>query len=244
MSNQSAQRLAAAPGPFAEYRTGTVVSFTTNQAVVSVGGTSFPAAYFKGTVLTAGALVGVLNQGGVWAILGVLAGVGDNLVINPSFELSASGTFPTDWFQANLSGTSSIGVQTDPTAPDGDQVAVVGGSAVGTQSYLYSQPIQVTSGEQFTLSAYVGGEYQPSDVQGADAALVALWFANSTNLYPTTSAVDTVVSTATDVVQVLPYTTLGGTVTAPVSGFMRVALRSTTQDSQQLKWDLVIARRV
>jgi len=72
--------------------------------------------------------------------------------------------------------------------------------------------------------------------------LVALWFANATNLYPTTSAVDTVISSANDIAQGPPYTTLGGPVTAPVTGFMRIALRSTTQDSQAVRWDLVIVR--
>lgn len=246
MTNVANQIIAAQDGPHSQLRTGTVVSFTTNEARVNVGGSQFAASYLKGTVLTVGAVVAVLQQRGSWLVLGVLAGVGDNLLAagNPSFELSASGVFPTLWNQANISGTSVISTLAVTGAPDGDKVVSVGGVAVGTQSYLYSIPIQVTSGQQFTLSAYVGGQYEPSDTQGADAALVALWFANNTNLYPTTSSPDIVVATATDVVQAPPYTTLGGTVTAPVTGFMRVALRSTTQDTQKLRWDLVIARRV
>lgn len=246
MTNVTNQIIASADGPYAQLRTGTVTSFTTNEARVSIGGAEFPASYLKGTTLTAGALVAALQQGGSWLILGVLAGVGENLLAdaNPSFELSGPGTFPTLWFQANISGTSVIVTQPSTDAPDGDQVALVSGSAVGTQSYLYSQPIAVTSGQQFTLSAFAGGNYQPSDTPGADGALAALWFANNTNLYPTTSSPDIVVSTATDLVQAPPYTTLSGTVTAPVTGFMRVALRSTTQDTQRIRWDLVIARRV
>jgi hypothetical protein len=238
--------VASQGGPYAQMRTGTVVSFTTNQVRVSAGGSTFTAAYLKGTVLAAGSLVACLSQGGSWLVLGVLAGVGDNLLAagNPSFEDSAPGTFPALWFQANLSGVSTITVVSDTSAPTGSQVAAVGGSVVGTQSYLYSQPIAVTSGEQFTLSAFAGGDYQPGDAHTADAALVALWFANATNLYPTTSAVDTTVSTATDLVQAPPYTSLGGTVTAPVTGFMRVALRSTTEATQRVRWDGVIVRKV
>jgi hypothetical protein len=238
--------VASQGGPYAQMRTGTVVSFTTNTARVSVGGSTFTASYLKGTTLAAGNLVSCLHQGGSWLVLGVLAGVGDNLLAagNPSFEDSAPGSFPVLWFQANLSSVSTITVVTDPLAPTGTQVAAVGGSVVGTQSYLYSQPIAVTSGEQFTLSAFAGGDYQPGDTHGADAALVATWFANATNLYPTTSAVDTVVSTATDLVQAPPYTSLGGTVTAPVTGFMRLALRSTTEASQRVRWDGAIVRRV
>lgn len=246
MINTTPTVIAAQPGPFAQVRTGIVVSFSTAQATVSVGGSTFTAPYLRGLTLVAGDLVVCLQQGGSWTILGALAGVGTNLLAaaNPSFELSASGSFPSLWFQADLSGTSTITVTSAASAPAGSQVARVTGVAAGTQSYLYSQPIQVNSGEQYAVTAYAGGDYQPSDTPGADAALVALWFANETNLYPTTSAVDTVISTATDIVQSPPYTTLGGIVTASVTGFMRIALRSTVQDSQAVQWDSVIVRRV
>lgn len=242
--NTTALVLASQDGPFTQLRTGTVVSFTTNQAIVTVGTSSFPASYLRGATLAVGDLVAVLRQAGSWLILGAYAGVGPNLLANanPSFEESAVGTFPALWFQANLSGTSTIIVGNDAASPAPPQVAMVSGTAAGTQSYLYSQPIQVTAGDQFTVSAYAGGDYQPSDTPTADAALVALWFANATNLYPTTSAVDTIVTTATDIVQAPPYTTLGGSITAPVTGFMRIALRSTTEASQIIRWDSVILR--
>lgn len=246
MINVTAAAIAAQDGPNAQMRTGAVVSFTTNQAIVSVGGSTFVASYLQGTVLTPGALVACLEQRGSWLVLGVLAGVGPNLLAaaNPSFEASAPGTFPALWFQANLSGVSVINVVDDPTAPAGSQVAVVSGPAVGTQSYLYSQPIQVTTGDQFTVSAYAGGSYQPADAITADAALAALWFANETNLYPTTSSPDIVISTANNMVQAPPYATLGGTVTAPVTGYMRIALRSTTETAQEVRWDSVIVRKI
>lgn len=246
MTNLTSTEIASEGGPYAQVRTGSVTSFSANQLFVSIGGTTFPAAYLKGMTFVQGELVAALHQSGSWTVLGALAGVGPNLLAdaNPSFELSGPGSFPALWFQANLSGTSVITVVEDPFAPAGSQVANVTGVAVGTQSYLYSQPIQVTSGQQFSVTAYAGGSYQPSDTPGTDAAVSALWFVNNTNLYPTTSSPDIVISTATDLVQAPPYTTLGGTVTAPVTGFMRIALRTTTQNSQAANWDLVIVRRV
>ena len=159
MTNLVPTLVASQGGPYAQMRTGTVVSFTTNQVRVSAGGSTFSAAYLKGTVLAAGNLVACLSQGGSWLVLGVLAGVGDNLLAagNPSFEDSAPGTFPALWFQANLSGVSTITVVSDTSAPTGSQVAAVGGSVVGPPSYLYAQPIAVSSGEQVTLSAFAGG---------------------------------------------------------------------------------------
>lgn len=236
--------VAAAPGPFAQVRTGTVASFATNELRVTVGGSTFKAAYLDGTPLAAGDLVAVLHQSGSWTVLGRLAGVGPNLLadFNPSFEDDAPGTFPSQWFPFNISGVGTVTVVADASAPSGTQVANVTGPAVGSQSYLYSQPLAVTSGQVFNVSAYAGGNYQPTDILTADAALVGLWFANATNLYPTTSAVDTVISTATDISQAPPYITLGGPVTAPVTGFMRIALRSTTQDTQSVRWDSVIVR--
>jgi len=245
-TNTTAALIASQGGPYAQLRVGVVVSFTANQAIISAGGSTFSAAYLRGTTLIVGDLVACLEKRGSWLVLGALAGVGPNLLAdgNPSFEASAPGSFPSLWFQANLLGVSVIVVDTDPNAPAGTQVAAVSGPAVGTQSYLYSQPIQVTSGEQFAVSAYAGGDYQPGDALTADAALVALWFANDTNLYPTTSAVDIVISTSNDLVQSPPYATLGGTVTAPVTGFMRIALRSTTETSQRVLWDSVIVRKL
>ncbi|WP_157594819.1 hypothetical protein [Streptosporangium amethystogenes] len=239
--------LAAQSGPYAEFRMGTVVSFATNQAVVSIGGTNFSAAYLVGASFTAGDLVYVSRQDASWVIHGALAGVGPNELIedNPSFEDSAPGAEPVLWFQANVSGSSGAVVQEVTGAPDGTQVASVGTTdTAAAVHYLYSQPIPVTSGWQFSVSASAAGDYQPTDTPTADAALVALWFANNTDLWPTTSSADTVIVSAVDLVQQPLYTTLSGTVSAPVSGYMRLALRSSTAGLQRLFWDNVIMRRV
>jgi hypothetical protein len=244
---QTAQILAAKDGPFSQLRTGTVVSFTANVAVVSVGGSDFEAAYLQGTTLTVGALVAVLRQDGSWLILGRLAGVGANLLANgnPSFEDSPPGSFPQDWFFANITDVSVPVVEEQLSAPDGTQVASVASSTgAASVSYLYSEPINVTAGDQFTVSAFAGGGYSPTDLPEADAAVVALWFANNTNLYPTTSSADIVIASVTDLVEAPPYTTIGGTVTAPVTGFMRIALRSSVKNSERVLWDQVITRAV
>lgn len=246
-STQAAQILASKNGPWTQLRTGTVVSFTANVAVVSVGGTDFEAAYLQGTTLTVGSLVAVLRQDGSWLVLGRLAGVGPNLLAadNPSFEDSLPGSFPSDWFFANVSGLGSVAVEELASAPDGDQVAsVISADGAASVSYLYSQPINVTAGDQFTVSAFAGADYSPTDAPEADAALVALWFVNDTNLYPTTSSADIVISSVLDLVQSPPFTTLGGTVTAPVTGFMRIALRSTVKNTERMRWDQVIVRSV
>ena len=247
MTSSTPEVIASQDGPYAEFRTGTVTSFAVNQAVVNIGGTVTPAAYLRGAQFTAGDLVYVSRQSGSWVIHGALAGVGANLLAgaNASFEDSAPGTEPVLWFQANVSGVSGGLVQEVVGAPDGTRVASVGTlDTAAAVHYLYSQPIPVTAGWQFSVSASAAGDYQPADVATADAALVGLWFATSTNLYPTTSSADTVIVTATDLVQQPLYTTLSGTVSAPVSGYMRLALRSSTVGGQRIFWDNVIMRRV
>lgn len=246
MQNTTAQILAAQNGPFAIMRTGLVSSFAPNQLVITVGGTTFPASYRQGDTFAPGDLVQALNQDATWFVLGKLAGVGENLLapFNPSFEDSDPGTFPTSWFFADLSGSSSAVVQEFSLAPDGAQVAAVSCSGPAAQSYLYSSPIPAVTGDQFSVSAYAGGAYELSDTHTADAAIVALWFANDTNLYPTTSSADQVISTAVDVAQAPPFTTLSGTITAPVTGFLRVALRSDLAATQRLLYDNVILRSV
>ena len=101
------------------------------------------------------------------------------------------------------------------------------------------------AGDQFTLSAYVGAQQGPSSPSPVDASLYALWFANETNLYPTTSSADTLVAgPLTNVPTAPPFTPLSGTVTAPVTGAMRVALRSVANNDSSLLWDLITAREV
>lgn len=235
-------------GAFTESRIGTVVLSTPNSMFVDVGGTTIEVGFllpFTATAVSppaAGTVVQLVRQDSSWVAVGRLVGAGSNSVFNPSFEVSLPGTFPTGWFPYDVSGASQAAVVDVAGAPDGD-FAVRVFSAQSSVHYLYSSPIAVNAGDTWSLSAFVGGDYGGA-VQTADAALVALWFANSTNLYPTTSSADTVVVTSVDVPQYPPFRSLFGNVVTPVAGYMRVALRSTLAASQALVWDSVTARRV
>lgn len=235
----------ADPSP-AEFRVGRIVSFAPNQAVIDVGGSQFSAAYLRGTTLLAGDIVYISRQGGGWVIHGALLGVGTDLLQNGngSFEAGPPGDFPFLWNLANTTGTSDAYVREIEGAPDGVQMASVGTLGGGATAYLYSVPIAVMSGAQYSVSAVASGDYQPSDTATADIALVGLWFANTTNLYPTTSSADTVITSINDIPPFPAMTTITGTVTAPVNGYMRVALRTATVGTQQVLWDQVIVRSV
>lgn len=234
-------------GRFTESRIGTVVAATPNSMSVNVGGSvsdyAFVVPFLSGTVTPppAGTVVHLMRQDASWIVTGRVVGAGSNSILNPSFEVSPAGTFPTDWQSYDVSGASSATVTDVVSAPDGD-LAVRVFSAQASVHYLYSSPIPVLAGDIWSLSAFVGGDYG-GGAATADAAIVALWFANSTNLYPTTSSADIVVTTFVDVPQSPPFQSLYGNVTAPVTGFMRVALRSTLAAGQALVWDQAIARR-
>jgi|GEM_PF-3905122 len=238
----------APSGAFTESRIGVVVLATPNSMFVDVGGTTIEVAFvlpFTATAVSppaAGTVVQLIRQDASWVALGRLVGAGSNSILNSSFEASVPGSFPSSWESANVSGSSTATVVDIAGAPDGD-LAVRVFSAQASVHYLYSSPIAVNAGEVWSLSAFVGGDYS-GVLPTADAALVGLWFANSTNLYPTTSSADTVVVTAVDVPQYPPFTSLYGNVTAPVTGYMRVALRSTLAAGQALVWDQIIARKV
>lgn len=236
--------LAAEDGPWSQLRTGTVSSQDATAVTVLVGGTQVRAAYILGTTLNPGNLVAVLRQDATWFCLGRIAGQGPNEIQNPSFERDTPGTAPSMWFMADLVGGAQAVVAADATAPDGAQIAQVISDSAASQSYLYSSAIAATAGEVFNVSAFAAGFYPDDSVQNADAALVALWFANPDDLYPTTSAADTVIDTFTDVPSAPPWSQLSGSVTAPVSGFLRLALRTTMTQDQSMGWDFAIARRV
>lgn len=237
------------PGnPYAESRIGTVVLATPNSMFVDVGGTTMEVAFdlpFTSDTATppaAGTVVHLIRQDASWVAVGRVVGAGSNSILNPSFENSLPGTPPVDWQLFNVSGSSNASVVDIVGAPDGDFACRVF-SAQSSVHYLYSSPVPVNAGDVWSLSAFVGGDYSGGP-QTADSAIVALWFANSTDLYPTTSSGDIVVTTSVDVPQFSPFRAMFGNVTAPVAGFMRVALRSTLAANQALVYDSVIARKV
>ncbi|WP_328902281.1 hypothetical protein OHR86_22330 [Streptomyces sp. NBC_00441] len=243
MPNPTPQVLAASSGPWAQVRTGTVASATAGSAVVVVGGTSFPASFISPYQPAAGDLVSVIRQDSSWQILGRIAGAGSSLVTNGSFEQSEVGTSPVGWTLYDIASGSTASV-TDAVAVDGGQSALVTATTATTaQSYLYSEAIPVTTGDVLTVSAYAGASLGDNPPVAVDAALYVLWFANPTDLYPTTVGPDTFVADATDIVPAPPWTPLSGEVTSTIDGWMRVALRSTVNDTTGVVWDFVTARR-
>lgn len=243
MTNVSAVTIAAQDGPWAQVRTGTVATANANSAVVVVGGTSFSASFISPYSPQPGHLVSVIRQDATWIILGRIAGTGENAIANGSFEDDLDGDAPSGWTQYDIVGASDVAVVTSPLAVTGTKVlSVLPPTLAVAESYVYSSPVPVGVGSSWTLSAYAGATVGDNDPVPVDAALFALWFANSTDLYPTTSSPDTSVAAVTDVPVAPPMTPLSGTVTAPVSGFMRLALRSTVQDTTGLVWDFAVVR--
>jgi len=235
-------------GLYTESRIGVVTSATPNSMFVDVGGTVIEVAFIQpftnAAVLppAAGTVVQLIRQAASWIAVGKVIGVGSNSILNPSFENSGPGAQPINWVSYNVSGVSTASVVDIPDAPEGD-LAVLVSSAQASVHFLYSSPIPVNAGEVWSISATVGGSYTGGP-QTADAALIGLWFANATNLYPTTSSADTLITQDLDLPQYPPFHSLFQNVTVPVSGFMRIALRSTLAAGQGLVWDNVIARRV
>ncbi|MFJ9029824.1 hypothetical protein ACIRQP_15075 [Streptomyces sp. NPDC102274] len=242
MTNQTPMLVAAANGPYAQVRTGTVSGVSDTALRVNVGGTTITASYLIGYQAAEGDLVLLLRQDASWCVLGALAGVGSNEVVNPSFEDNSAEII--NWTTYDVSGTSSITlVGPVDSAPDGAFYVNAATDGTPATALLYSDPIPVTTGDAFAVSVYVWGSYVADAPETADGDLLALWFTTPTDLYPTTSSADTVIASAVDVPAAPPFSTLSGSLTAPVTGYMRVALRSTTSADASLNWDLAVARR-
>ena len=252
MSRNSAMQLAAQDGPWAQLRTGTVVETSGVNAVVLVGSTTFTASVVVPFGISdpglaappVGSLVAVGRQDSSWTVFGSILGVSGNLIENGSFEDTPAGSPPDGWTLYDVSGTSSALVQPVTSPVAGINVLVVEPVTTPATSIVYSSPVEVTIGDQLNLSVFVGAEYDVVTPQTADASLLALWFASELDAYPTTSSADTTVATAADVIPSPPWTPLSGTVTAPVTGFMRLGLRSVLDAGQSLYYDFATVRRI
>lgn len=230
-----------------EVLTGDVTAVTATSITVLVRGVSITAAYLRPYAPVVGDLVAVVRQDSSWLTLGALAGVGANAVQNFSFEQGGlSITTPPLWFLSNIAGTADPATVASGFAPAGTyELAVEGLAGAASTSYVYSSPISVATGEQWALSVLCAGVYPATVPPAATAGLYALWFANDTNLYPTTSAADTLVQQATSVNPGPGHTSLSGNVTVPAATtFMRVALRSTLAAGEGMLWDVAVARRI
>lgn len=239
---------AISAGLFTESRIGTVVLATPNTMFVNVAGTTMEVAFlgtFTGASVVppaAGTVVQLVRQDASWVALGPIIGTGSNAVANPSFELGPEGAQPVQWFTADISGSSTAIVVDIAGAPEGDFAARVF-SGQASDHYLYSSPIPVNTGDSWSLSAFVGGDYAGGPAT-ARARVDAMWFATSTDLFPTVSQPSTNVDDLLNVPQYPPFQVLSGNVTVPAATFfMRIALRSTLAAGQALLWDAASARR-
>ena len=151
---------------------------------------------------------------------------------------------PTDWIVYQGTGTIDPTVETVPDAVTGSNILVVATSTANANGIVYSSPVEVTAGDRIQLSVFASAEYDAGIPETATAVLLALWFNSEADLYPTTSAADTVVATAADLQVRPPWASLSGTVTAPVTGVMRLGLRSVLDAGQEVHWDFAVVRRI
>ena len=251
MTYSSAVTLAAQDGPWAQIRTGTVVEASGTSVVVLIGAASFEASVVvpfgisnpSAAVPPVGTLVAVGRQDSSWTVFGSVLGASGNLILNGSFEGSPAGSFPQDWTLYDVSGAANpvVAAITSPVA--GAQVLTVTAITAPSTSLVYSSPVEVVAGERYQLSVFVGAAYEPDTPQTADAVLLALWFDDAVTLYPTTTDPNTTIATALDVIPSPPWTPLSGSVVAPVTGVLRLALQSTVAVDQTLLWDFATVRR-
>jgi hypothetical protein len=242
------QQLTDMINKFSTTRTGTVSVVDPMKATVEVGTTLIRAAYARGAEPAPGDVVAVLRQGASWFILGTSSVSGGNAVQNPSFEEVNESGQPVNWTLYNISGTSVYSSVSAPEeAPEGEQVLeVTPKPGVNGTSFTYSLPIAVAPGQKWELAAYVNG-YYPSETNQdtSDPSLQALWFANATDLYPTTSAANSVVASVSNITQEDTMSVLRGQVTVPAGGtFMRVALGLGALAGAGAHFDFVVARQV
>lgn len=209
--------------------------------------TSIRAAYVRQSEPEIGDLVAVMRQGASWFVVGTSSVTGINSVENPSFEQYNEDLTPTGWTLYAISGTPSFrSIEAPEIAVEGTRVLeVVSAPGASAVAFAYSRPIAVATGQVWELSAYANASYPSDNPNTLDVAVWALWFANATDLYPTTSAADIQAATAANIAETETMQILRGNVTVPAGGtFLRVGLRSAISAYTASRWDFVTARRI
>lgn len=239
------EAIAAMQGADVELANGTVTLVNANTLNVLVRGTTIQSA-FIGTAPPVGSLVALIRDRWTWLCLGALGGVSANRVQNFSFEDDGTIlTVPSKWFLHQISGAGAPRTSQTGAAPEGLYELAVDAGIAAQDTYVYSSPISVVTGQQWSVSAFASAIYPPAAAITADAALYGLWFANDTNLYPTTSAADTLIAQANDIGPFPAHAAISGTVTVPAATtYMRVATRSLSAAGVTVLWDAVIARLI
>jgi hypothetical protein len=242
VGEQMAQALQATLARPAVGKTGTVTAVTATSLTVLVAGTTVPAAYLSSYSPAVGDLVALIRQDSTWLVLGDLAGVGPNLVLNPGFEQGgAQPNVPPSWFLFNEVGVSTVQVLAPGNSPpEGLFVAQINDDPSIRTAVLYSSPFAANPGEAYALSAFASG----LSADTGDITLNALGFALITDLMPTTTF-NTAVAAINDIVQAPPWTSISGTITIPAgaTNYLRVGLRAVLAASVGMQWDFVTVRR-
>lgn len=208
--------------------------------------TDIRAAYVRQSEPAVGDTVAVMRQGASWFVAGTTSTTGGNLVENPSFEEFGDSLTPADWTLYAVSGVPAYrSIEAPELAVEGDRVLeVVGAPAAAATALVYSRAIAVDDGQVWELSAYADGHYPGDNPNTLDVSLYALWFANATDAYPTTSNADSLIASVTNIAETDLMRILRGTVTVPVgASFMRVGLRSAISAYTAGRWDYATARR-
>lgn len=241
--------------PAAQLRTGRVVQILgASQLVIDVGGgqlVNAPALTQYDPIL--GDIVQLLQQGPVLLALGRPSPVaGDNVLINPSFELDAVGVPPTSWTSVVHTGAATTRV--NPAAGWGavtgsNWLEVHSTSAPDTTVYTVSEPIAVTEGQRWTAAAWTVN--QSWGVNGGFSELLLSWYADSTTMYPSGLGDYTIQGLTFPVGGVPGWSLLrelsGSGVSVPAGvRFMRVVLSTTLAGGTTTVgyWDGIICRRL
>jgi hypothetical protein len=240
------EAIAAMGGSDVELANGTVILVNANLLTVLVRGVTIQAAFVGDTPPPEGSLVALIRDRWTWLCLGRLGGVGVNQVENFSFEDDGLIlTTPSKWFLYQISGSGSASAAATGVAPAGTYELSVTAGGAAQDTYVYSSPISVVPGQQWSVSAFATAAYPSGAPITADAALYGLWFASSGSLYPATSAADTLISQTNDIGPFPTHVPVSGTVTVPAATtYMRIATRSLSAAGVTMYWDAVIARLI
>lgn len=247
--NGVSQQLSGMTDRFSALRTGTITSVNPFFVLVDVGGTVIEAAYLRQVRPAVGDLVAVERQGATWFVLGTSSATGGNGIMNGSFEEVTDFGAPSWWTLYNVTNTANFSSIEDPEeAIEGTRLLeVICATAATSTSIVYSSPMPVVPGQTVELSVYVNGYYPAANINTSDGDLRALWFVDAVNLYPTTSAADTVIQAFTNVpdVQDAPMRSLSGTAVVPAgTAAVRVGLRSVLLAGTGLHYDFATCRVV
>lgn len=227
---------------WAQIKIGTVSRASATTLEVVVSGATIEAAYLESYDTPAeGDQVALARQDSSWLCLGKVAGVGRNLVQNPSFEADGANPMtPSSWLLYVSTGTAQAEtVQPDITPPAGQYAAQLDPTGSAYTAELYSSPIPAVAGQRYAISAYCLGVADPTGV----ATLRALGFAADTDLMP--SATEAATAATVAAVGTDGWTAFSGTVTLadPSTQYLRVGLQAITA-SGGMQFDFVVCRRL